>query len=264
MEERAAEIGKFLGELEVATKKKGHQAMPKSIRRRAMSHNRFRIPRKLRRNIEEELVKAENMQKLPKCRKHIRKRRHLVAAYKLRSARHRWLSTHLWAAKRMRMLPYAAYSIAHTPNDKSFRTAYRHFRHNATLSDLSYLQALALAPSSPLARPLPEEISLRNGEVPSQFDRIYHANIFASGERKELICPAYLLRTRAEGSEWSFKLFFDPIALPQVRLLKLQKWSASLEESQIDVYFLAGPQAADVLTTSLQCYGILPEKVHLN
>lgn len=138
------EIGKFLGELEQDTKKKGHQAMPKSIRRRAMSHNRFRIPRKLRRNIEEELVKAENIQKLPKCRKHIRKRRHLVTAYKLRSTRQRWLSTHLWAAKRMRMLPYAAYSIAYTPNDKSFRTAYRHFRHNATLYDLSYLQVLAL------------------------------------------------------------------------------------------------------------------------
>jgi ribonuclease P/MRP protein subunit POP1 len=58
VEERSVEIAKFLVDLELDTKKKGHQALPKSIRRRAMSHNRYRIPRRLRKTIEEELVKA--------------------------------------------------------------------------------------------------------------------------------------------------------------------------------------------------------------
>ena len=40
------------------TKKKGHQALPRSVRRRAMSHNRYRIPRKLRKCMEEDLAKA--------------------------------------------------------------------------------------------------------------------------------------------------------------------------------------------------------------
>lgn len=34
------------------TKKKGHQALPRTIRRRAMSHNRYRIPRKMRKCME--------------------------------------------------------------------------------------------------------------------------------------------------------------------------------------------------------------------
>lgn len=51
VEERSIEIAKFLGDLEMDTKKKGHQALPRSVRRRAMSHNRYRIPRKLRKNI---------------------------------------------------------------------------------------------------------------------------------------------------------------------------------------------------------------------
>jgi ribonuclease P/MRP protein subunit POP1 len=84
------------------------------------------------------------MQKLPKCRKHIRKRRHLVMAYKMRDGKVRWLSTHLWATKRMRMINYHGYKIAFTPNDKSFRSAYRHFRHNSCLIDLSYYQCLCL------------------------------------------------------------------------------------------------------------------------
>ena len=58
VEERSIEISKFLTDLEMDTKKKGHQALPKSIRRRAMSHNRYRIPRRIRKNMEEDLAKA--------------------------------------------------------------------------------------------------------------------------------------------------------------------------------------------------------------
>lgn len=53
VEERSIEIAKFLTDLELDTKKKGHQALPRSIRRRAMSHNRYRIPKKLRKNMED-------------------------------------------------------------------------------------------------------------------------------------------------------------------------------------------------------------------
>ena len=52
VEERSVEIAKFLNDLEMDTKKKGHQALPKTIRRRAMSHNRYRIPRKMRKSMD--------------------------------------------------------------------------------------------------------------------------------------------------------------------------------------------------------------------
>ena len=84
------------------------------------------------------------MQKLPKCRKHIRKRRLLISAYRLRSEKVQWLSTHLWAAKRMRMTNYYGFKVAFTPNNKSFRSAYRFSQHSATLTDLSYFYTLTL------------------------------------------------------------------------------------------------------------------------
>lgn len=37
---------------------------------------------------------------------------------------------------------YAGYKVAETPNNKSYRAAYRHFRHGACLMDYSYLQCL--------------------------------------------------------------------------------------------------------------------------
>jgi ribonuclease P/MRP protein subunit POP1 len=84
------------------------------------------------------------MQKLPKCRKHIRKRRHLIMAFKSRNDKTKWLSTHLWAARRMHMINYHGYKVANSPNDKCFRSSYRHFRHNCCLIDLSYLQCLTI------------------------------------------------------------------------------------------------------------------------
>ena len=53
LDERAEEISKFRDILKLDTKKKGHQALPKCVRRRAMSHNRYRIPSKLRKMFEE-------------------------------------------------------------------------------------------------------------------------------------------------------------------------------------------------------------------
>ena len=84
------------------------------------------------------------MQKLPKCRKSIRKKHRLLVSYKMRSDKYKWLATHLWATKRMKMMNYFQYKIAYTPNNKSYRSAYRNFRHNACLIDVSYLNCLKI------------------------------------------------------------------------------------------------------------------------
>jgi len=56
------------------------------------------------------------MQKIPKCRKHIRKINRLILSYKDRYSKIKWLSTHLWAAHRMKMINYHGYKVAETPN----------------------------------------------------------------------------------------------------------------------------------------------------
>ena len=42
----------------------------------------------------------------------------------------------------MRMVNHYGYKVSFTPNNKSFRSAYRYTRHAATLADLSYLHVI--------------------------------------------------------------------------------------------------------------------------
>lgn len=44
----------------------------------------------------------------------------------------------------MRMGTHAGFKIAMEPNNKSFRSAYRHFRHNTCMIDLSYYHCLTI------------------------------------------------------------------------------------------------------------------------
>ena len=83
------------------------QLVPKHLRRRAMSHNRYRVPSRIRKNMNlAELDATENAQRIARCRKHIRKPKLLAASYRRRSLKNKWLETHLWHAKRMRMINY--------------------------------------------------------------------------------------------------------------------------------------------------------------
>lgn len=86
------------------------------------------------------------MQRVPKCRKNIRKKHRLILSYKGRDGdnRGKWMKTHIWAAKRMKMGVYAGYKIAMSPNNKSFRSVYRQFRNNCVMMDYSYLQCITI------------------------------------------------------------------------------------------------------------------------
>lgn len=112
--------------------------IPKNIRRRAMSHNRYRIPLRQRVPIEKDLKTIESMQKIPRCRKTIRKKHLLIKEYKKRNGKTRWLGNHLWSAKRMKMAEYFGYKVALSPNDKSDRACYRYSRYGCCLMNLSF------------------------------------------------------------------------------------------------------------------------------
>lgn len=79
----------------------------KHLRRRAMSHNRYRIPSRIRNRMNvQELDVIEKTQDPIRCRKHLRKPKLLMNSYIRRSRSDKWMETHLWHAKRMRMIKY--------------------------------------------------------------------------------------------------------------------------------------------------------------
>ncbi|KAL4481569.1 hypothetical protein ABPG74_007658 [Tetrahymena malaccensis] len=144
LEARSSEIGYFTQQLN--SKKNGsnklaYQMVKKHLRRRAMSHNRYRIPSRIRNRMNvQELDVIEKTQDPIKCRKHLRKPKLLMNSYIRRSRSDKWMETHLWHAKRMRMIKYFQYKIARTPNEKGDRACFRFANHDCTVYDRSYYE----------------------------------------------------------------------------------------------------------------------------
>ena len=109
-----------------------------------MSHNPYRIPRRIRR--------AQSKEFEPRrctCRKHLRSRKLLQTHYQRRSRKVQWLETHLWQTKRMKMIDYFGKKVANRPNLQNTRAIYRFSRWDSIMHDLSYFDVLQLSGSIP-------------------------------------------------------------------------------------------------------------------
>lgn len=63
-------------------------------------------------------------------------------AYAKRSAKYRWMETHIWHAKRMHMQTLWGHRIAVRPCDKGVRASHRATRKACTICDVSYLSTI--------------------------------------------------------------------------------------------------------------------------
>lgn len=155
---RAQEITHFIKIIEKREKactKTPMQRVPKHIRRRAMAHNRYRIPSRIRAI---SVVKAGvSEDKALKCRKHLRNSKLLMLHYFKRSLRNAnknkldknsedtdsednglWLETHYWHAKRMRMFKYYGKNIAKKNFTKCMKGCYKLSKFKSVLYDRSW------------------------------------------------------------------------------------------------------------------------------
>uniref|UniRef100_A0A8C5RLN2 POP1 homolog, ribonuclease P/MRP subunit n=1 Tax=Laticauda laticaudata TaxID=8630 RepID=A0A8C5RLN2_LATLA len=145
---RAAEIKAMLK----AVKQKSSntlvfQSLPRHMRRRAMSHNIKRLPRRLRELARIEAEKPEHQKKAlskSKCRKARRRHINLVVEFNRRQRKNIWLETHIWHAKRFHMVKKWGYCLGDKPTMKSYRACYRAMTQHCLLQDLSYYCCLEL------------------------------------------------------------------------------------------------------------------------
>lgn len=115
------------------------QSLPVHMRRRVMSHNSKRLPRKLRQGHLEQLKKSglPPKQKRP-SRKYRRRPANLLEEYNRRQKQNTWLETHIWHAKRFHMTERWGYRLPQAPCDKAFRACYRGSSAHCLLQDISY------------------------------------------------------------------------------------------------------------------------------
>lgn len=115
------------------------QTLPVHMRRRVMSHNSRRLPRRLRPiEIEEDGGFSRRAR---------RTSRRLLAHFVRRQKHHAWMETHIWHAKRFRMTKIWGYNLPEAPCDKAFRACYRAGSAHCLLLDVSYLGCIQLSGS---------------------------------------------------------------------------------------------------------------------
>ncbi|XP_044063010.1 ribonucleases P/MRP protein subunit POP1 isoform X2 [Siniperca chuatsi] len=143
---RAAEVSTML---KAVTKTTGSchvfGALPKHMRRRAMSHNTKRLPRRLRdvaNRMREKSLQAGSKKKKEQAKNKSRKarRRHgnLLLEFNRRQRKNVWLETHIWHAKRFHMVKKWGYCLGDRPTYKCYRPCYRAMSSHCLLQDLSY------------------------------------------------------------------------------------------------------------------------------
>ncbi|XP_017268731.1 ribonucleases P/MRP protein subunit POP1 [Kryptolebias marmoratus] len=127
------------------------QALPKHMRRRAMSHNTKRLPRRLRdvanRMREKSLQASSKKKKEPaknKSRKARRRHGNLLLEFNRRQRKNIWLETHIWHAKRFHMVKKWGYCLGDRPTSKCYRPCYRAMSSHCLLQDLSYYCCIEL------------------------------------------------------------------------------------------------------------------------
>ncbi|KAI8978898.1 ribonucleases P/MRP protein subunit POP1-domain-containing protein [Pilobolus umbonatus] len=116
------------------------QSLPRGLRRRTASHNLNRLPARLRaKAAREAATSAPNGQVKRKKMRKIKRPTVIMKEYLRRQKSKKWLETHIWHAKRMKMADIWGYRIASRPNTKSVRVVYRSFTRLSIAHDASYM-----------------------------------------------------------------------------------------------------------------------------
>lgn len=122
------------------------QRLPKHMRRRTMSHNVKRLPRKVQSAHLSQMQKSGIPPKPKRSSRKFRRRpSNLHEEYIRRQQHSTWLETHIWHAKRFHMVDRWGYKLPDRPSDKAFRACYRAVAKHCLLRDISYIGLIQLS-----------------------------------------------------------------------------------------------------------------------
>ena len=154
---RSAEIQLLCNEVSksASTGKLASQQVTRRMRRRAVSHNPKRLPRRLRESHVNQRNKGctaninNGIGILKKPSRRWRRRpKNLLAEYNRRQRNIGWLETHIWHAKRFHMKKRWGHVVPETPTDKCWRQTQRALSTGSVMWDLSYTKLIEMTGDS--------------------------------------------------------------------------------------------------------------------
>ncbi|KAF7991926.1 hypothetical protein HCN44_010727 [Aphidius gifuensis] len=175
---RASEIAAITHSLENPQHTKlVFQKLPVHMRRRVMSHNAKRMPRRLREAHINQMTKSGLPPKTKKPSRNYRRRpKNLLDEYNRRKRNKIWLETHIWHAKRFHMCEKWGYKIANYSNNRGYRSSYRAVAKHCMIQDISYYNIIQLTGSY--------SILIDKLKVHCKEGLTFGAKIYKNGERQ--------------------------------------------------------------------------------
>ncbi|KAG7205400.1 hypothetical protein KM043_007394 [Ampulex compressa] len=166
------------------------QKLPVHMRRRVMSHNAKRLPRRLRAAYLNQMAKSGLPPKSKRPSRKYRRRPHnLLLEYNRRKGNKHWLETHIWHAKRFHMVEEWGYRIAAWSNDKCFKANYRAVAKHCLMQDISYYTCIELrGPETILKETL--------GKHCNPYELTFGAKIYTNGNREGRLYLVLLLNRK--------------------------------------------------------------------
>lgn len=255
------------------------QKLPVNMRRRVMSHNAKRMPRRLREIHLNQMSKSGLPPKSKRpSRKQRRRPKNLLMAYNKRQTVKSWLETHIWHAKRFHMTEKWGYKLANFPNDKSFRANYRAVAKHCLIQDLSFLNCIEIkGPQELLTTTLKRHCD--------QTTLTFGAKVFLGGQREGKVtfykresCPKFpignvqfLWNSKTNGTEKTVWIWVHPAFVDEVLSELLGSFNfKQIEDAGVKCYRndesctmtllknclnrfrLLGPLTLDILTDTLR------------
>ncbi|KAJ1964714.1 Ribonucleases P/MRP protein subunit pop1 [Dispira parvispora] len=151
LEARAAEImtmEKAINQARLANNVRAMQTLPRNLRRRTASHNVKRLPYRLRAKALQEVAKSGGVKAVKKKKPNSRRTRrypgNIAEEFQRRQRDKRWLETHMWHAKRMKMVQRWGCMVAEHHNERSIKASYRATKHMVLATDMSYNAVIEL------------------------------------------------------------------------------------------------------------------------
>lgn len=246
--------------------KMSFQLVPRHLRRRAASHNMKRVPLNWRRKEPFEKFRVPKRVFRRKRWRSTGSSRAQMYAKRQSPGKPKWLSTHVFHAKRMRMSSRWGYKIAESSRDKSIRAVYRAAKSSCLLQDCSYNSLFQI--SGPLhalveclksALPLEESVGIRR-HLSGQ--RWLYGMLYIPGEYPmSCVGPVKYFwipnspQTDSSKSDWrTLCAIVHPAMIPEAKKVFAffqERGICCSAMNELSVFSLAGPLAHQALLSAL-------------
>ncbi|ORY32347.1 POP1-domain-containing protein [Neocallimastix californiae] len=288
-EARSFELNAIESALKNATENTGNQrvfqSLPRHLRRRAASHNIKRIPLQFRKKAYWERKNDPNPKlppQKPKNRKDKRKPGTIIEEYNRRSANVKWLETHVWHSKRMKMCEKWGYKLAEYPREKGRKIIYKDEKYTCLLHDASYYQCIEINGTvNDIKNVFNPIIDLSISSITS--NRYIKGNKLGNSKIYEFkkypfntIAPITFLWKAIKNNEVDYKrtlwLWVHPSSCQDIineienskNFLKISDVKVDLMKDEIIMFQLAGPRSHAILQETLNLCNINTENIKIN